>query len=122
MQTALPEPNASFGLGILVGQRNNLPTELYQQMIMVGLVHIVAVSGYNLTILVRAVGRLKLFSKYQQLILSLLVIAAFLLVTGFSASIVRAAIVSTLGLIAWFYGRKPQPIVILDIFCQDSQY
>ncbi len=113
MQNALPEPNASFGLGLLIGQRNNLPTDLYQKLIMVGLVHIVAVSGYNLTILVRAAGRLKLFSKYQQLILSLALIVVFLMMTGFSASIVRAAIVSALSLWAWFYGRKVPAMLIL---------
>src|SRR5205814_9462888 len=83
MQSALPEPNASFGLGLLIGQRVNLPQELTNQMIMVGLVHIVAVSGYNLTILVRAIGRLKLGSKYQRLIASLALIGTFVLITGF---------------------------------------
>ncbi len=111
MQSALPEPNASFGLGLLIGQRNTLPQELTNQLIMVGLVHIVAVSGYNLTILVRAVGRLKMGSKYQRLIASLALIAFFVLMTGFSASIVRAAIVSVIGLWAWYYGRNLRPIV-----------
>ncbi len=114
MQSALPEPNASFGLGLLIGQRNNLPSELTNQLIMVGLVHIVAVSGYNLTILVRAVGRLKLGSKYQRLIASLALIIFFVLMTGFSASIVRAAIISTLSLWAWYYGRKIRPVLLIS--------
>ncbi len=80
---------------------------------MVGLVHIVAVSGYNLTILVRATSRLKMRSKYQQLVLSLSLIVAFVLMTGFSASIVRAAIVSGLGLWAWFYGRELRPFLLI---------
>lgn len=115
MQSALPEPNSSFGLGLLVGQRNNLPQELTNQLIIVGLVHIVAVSGYNLTILVRAAGRLKLGSKYQQLILSLGLIGFFILMTGFSASVVRAAIVSGLSLWAWYYGRKIRPVVLITL-------
>ncbi len=113
MHSALPEPNASFGLGILIGQRNTLPQELTNQLIMVGLVHIVAVSGYNLTILVRAVGRLRLGSKYQRLVASLLLIVIFVLITGFAASIVRAAIISILSLWAWYYGRKIRPVLII---------
>ena len=113
MQTALPEPNSSFGLGLLIGQRSTLPSELTNQLVMVGLVHIVAVSGYNLTILVRASSKLKLRSKYQKLVLSLALISFFILMTGFSASIVRAAIVSILGLWAWYYGRQARPILIL---------
>ncbi|MDO8591829.1 MAG: ComEC/Rec2 family competence protein [bacterium] len=113
MQSALPEPNSSFGMGLLIGQRNTLPSELTNQLIMVGLVHIVAVSGYNLTILVRAMARLRFGSKYHRLLASLALISIFILMTGFSASIVRAAIVSTLGLWAWYYGRKIRPVLIL---------
>lgn len=114
MQSALPEPLASFGLGLLIGQRSTLPQDILSQLTLVGLVHIVAVSGYNVTILVRAVGRLKLGSKYQKLVLSLTLIGAFVLITGFSASIVRAGIVSALTLWAWFYGRKIRPVVLLS--------
>lgn len=113
MQSALPEPNASFGLGLLIGQRNTLPVELTNQLIMVGLVHIVAVSGYNLTIIIRGFNRLRFGSKYQRLMLSLVFIGFFLLVTGFSASIVRAAIISTLSLWAWYYGLKIRPILLI---------
>jgi competence protein ComEC len=114
MQSALPEPQASFALGLLIGQRTNLPQDLVLALTAVGLVHIVAVSGYNLTIIVRGVGRLRLGSKYQKLVVSLALIAIFILVTGFSASIVRAAIVSILSLWAWYYGRKIKPLVLIS--------
>lgn len=114
MESVLPEPMASFGLGLLIGQRSTLPQQITDALTAVGLVHIVAVSGYNLTIIVRGVGRLKLGSKYQKLILSLALIIGFVLVTGFSASIVRAAIVSGLGLWAWFYGRQFKPLVLIS--------
>lgn len=114
MQSSLPEPLASFGLGLLIGQRNTLPADITAALTAVGLVHIVAVSGYNLTILVRGVGRLRLGSKYQKLILSLALIAGFVLITGFTASIVRAALVSVLSLWAWFYGLKVRPVVLIS--------
>jgi competence protein ComEC len=114
MQTALPEPHASFGLGLLIGQRTTLPEDLNDQLSTVGLTHIIAVSGYNLTIIVRSIGRLLgKRSKYQTMVCSILLITLFLLVTGFSASIVRAAIVSGLSLGAWYYGRKFRPLSIL---------
>jgi competence protein ComEC len=113
MQSALPEPQASFGLGLLIGQRTNLPQDVTVALTAVGLVHIVAVSGYNLTILVRGVSRLKLGSKYQKLAISLALITTFVLITGFSASIVRAALVSILSLWAWYYGRHIKPVVLI---------
>ncbi len=113
MQNALPEPMASFSLGLLIGQRSNLPKNILNQLTAVGLIHIVAVSGYNVTILARAAARLRLRSKYQQLMLSLALIGLFVLITGFSASIVRAALVSALSLWAWFYGRNIKPYVLI---------
>jgi competence protein ComEC len=114
MQSVLPEPVASFGMGILIGQRNTLPDAVSTQLTMVGLTHIIAVSGYNLTIILRAVGRLlQKRSKFQFLTISLSLIGLFLLLTGNSPSIVRAAVVCCLGLAAWFYGRTVQPLVLL---------
>jgi competence protein ComEC len=113
MQNALPEPQASFALGLLIGQRSTLPPELLAALTTVGLVHIVAVSGYNLTILVNATQKLRIRSRYQRLALSLVLIGLFVLVTGFSASIVRAALVSLLSLWAWYYGRKIKPVLLI---------
>jgi competence protein ComEC len=114
MLNALPEPNASFGLGLLIGQRSTLPDDVSRQLGAVGLTHIIAVSGYNLTIIIEAVRRLSgKRSKYQSLMISLLLIGLFLSVTGFSASIVRAAMVSLLSLLAWYYGRTFRPLLLL---------
>ena len=114
--TALPEPHASFALGILIGQRSTLPQGVCTQLAAVGLTHIIAVSGYNLTIIVRAVRRVgKSRSKYQTTLLSVGLILGFLLITGFSASIVRAAIVSMLSLLAWYYGRAFRPVLLLAL-------
>ncbi len=114
MQSALPEPLASFGLGLLIGQRTTIPKDVNAQLAAVGLTHIVAVSGYNLTIIMRAVRHLlKKRSKYQSTLVSILLIGLFLLFTGFSASIVRAALVSTLSLWAWYYGRNFRPLVLI---------
>jgi competence protein ComEC len=112
--TALPEPASSFGLGLLIGYRTSLPEITNEQLKIAGLTHIIAVSGYNLTIIVRAVRRLlKSWSKYQQTIACALLIFLFLLVTDFSASIVRASIVSSLSLAAWYYGRLFKPILLI---------
>lgn len=112
--SALPDPQASFGLGLLVGQRDTLPKNVSNQLSKVGLTHIVAVSGYNLTVIVMAVRRVSGGrSKYQSAVLSALLIILFLLITGFTASIVRASIVSALGLWAWYYGRSIPPLLLI---------
>ncbi len=114
MQSALPEPLASFGMGLLIGQRANLPDQVYEALLMVGLVHIIAVSGYNLTIILKATdGMLKKHSKRLSVLLSFGLIGLFLLFAGASASIVRAAIIAVLGIMAAYYGRPVKPLVLL---------
>lgn len=113
-QTALPEPAASFAMGILVGERTTMPQSIKDQLITVGLIHVVAVSGYNVTILSRAVARMRLGSKYQKLVMSLALIGLFVVITGFSPSIVRAAMVSGLSLWAWFYGRRISAVTLIS--------
>lgn len=112
--TALPEPQASLGLGFLAGVRTLLPDVLTEQLSITGLTHIVAVSGYNLTILVRLTRRIFIkHSKFIATASSAFLILGFLAVTGLSPSISRAAIVSALALSAWYYGRNISPIMLL---------
>ncbi len=116
MQTALPEPLAPFAMGLLVGQRATLPAEVKQDLLMVGLTHIIAVSGYNLTIILHASQRLLgKRSKRISTFLSLALIAVFLLLAGASASIVRAAIVSVLSIATTYYGRNLRPLNLLAL-------
>lgn len=114
MQNVLPEPLASFGLGLLIGQRATLGKTVTDELTAVGLIHIVAVSGYNLTVIIMICRRLsEKRSRYQALILSLLLIGAFLLLTGNSPSIVRAAVVSFVSLVTWYFGRNIRPVLLL---------
>lgn len=114
METALPEPLASFAMGLLIGQKVNLPGDTYNALLMVGLVHIIAVSGYNLTIILQATeGLLKKHSKRLSTLLALALIGVFLLFAGSSASIVRAAVISVLSIAAMYYGRQFKPLVLL---------
>lgn len=114
LQNVLPEPLASLGLGILIGQRSGIPKDLTEQLREIGLIHIVAVSGYNLTVIVYFVQRLlQKRSRFQATIIPGLLIVVFLLVTGFSPSIVRASVVSFISLIMWYFGRRIRPILLI---------
>ena len=116
VKTALPEPLASFGLGLLVGIRALIPKPMQTELALVGLSHLVAVSGYNLTIIVQAVERLLgRLGRGIALAASLWLIGGFLIVTGGSASIVRASLVSVLSLLAAFYGRRFHPVTLIAL-------
>jgi competence protein ComEC len=114
VRMAVNEPQASLGLGYLVGQRRALPPELDQALVITGLTHVVVASGYNLTILVRLARRLFVrVSKYLAALAATTMIVAFMAVTGASPSMSRAGLVAGLSLAAWYYGRQFHPLVLL---------
>lgn len=114
VRSVIPEPQASLGLGFLLGQRRGLPPDLMQALQVAGLTHIIVASGYNLTILVRFARRLfENVSKYLAALGSTLMIVSFIGVTGMSPSMSRAGLVAGLSLLAWYYGRKFHPLVLL---------
>lgn len=114
LQTALAEPQASFGLGLLIGQRSTLPEDITQSLKMVGLAHIIAVSGYNLTIMLTATRRLMTKqSKLVTTVVAITLMLGFIGLTGASASIVRAAVISGLSLAAWYVGREVRSMVLI---------
>ena len=104
-----PEPHASFTAGLLVGSRRGIPESLMEKFNTTGLTHIIAISGYNITIvIVFMTGMLRNFSRRVKVPVASLAIVTFTILVGASAAVVRAAIMGVLGLIAIWAGRKSQ--------------
>lgn len=116
IRLTIAEPQASLGLGYLLGQKRALPEDLQQALVVTGLTHVVVASGYNLTILVRLARRLFIrLSKYLATLSAVTMIMSFIAITGASPSMSRAGLVSGLSLAAWYYGRKFHPLVLLPL-------
>lgn len=114
IRQAIPEPESSLGIGYLVGQRRALSADLIAALQIVGLTHVVVASGYNLTILVRLARRLFIkVSKYLATLSAGVMIIVFMSITGLSPSMSRAGLVASLSLLAWYYGRRFHPLVLL---------
>jgi competence protein ComEC len=114
LREIIPSPAADLGMGILAGQKAALPAALTAAFIAASLTHIVVASGYNLTILIRFARRFfAKISRFAALGFSGILVFAFANITGFSPSMTRASLVAALSLIAWYYGRKFHPIVLL---------
>ncbi len=103
----LPEPQNAFLGGLLLGAKRAIPPELTEGFNITGTSHIVAVSGYNITIIIAGIDWLlrRFLHKRAALIISLCVIAGFVVLTGASASVIRAASMGALLLIALNIGR-----------------
>jgi competence protein ComEC len=61
-------------------------------------------------------------SKVLSTAIAVALIFGFLLIAGTSASIVRAAVISLLGLSAWYYGRTVRPLLLILLAAAGTTY
>jgi len=114
LERALPEPASLYMEGIVIGNRSGLPTDIQDELNRIGLAHLVAISGYNLTILIMIFHKMiRTRWKWLLLVSSLWIILGFVLITGAVASIVRAGVMSTLFLLFQHYGKRLSAVYAL---------
>lgn len=103
----LPEPEASLLNGIIFGVNIKTTKEFYQQLKIVGLLHLVVLSGINITLLAAIVSSAtKYFSKVVSTLITILSIVLFVAFVGPKAPIIRAAFMGVLTHVAIITGRK----------------
>lgn len=114
IEEVLPEPASSLALGLLLGTKNSMPEDLKDAFYKTGLAHIVAISGYNITIIIIFVGSLLGFlGRRSRILVTVLVIFVFAVLVGASASVIRAAIMGSIGLAALYFGRSSNVLILV---------
>ena len=103
----LPEPEASLLNGIIFGVNLKTTKDFYQQLKFVGLLHLVVLSGINITLLAAMISSVtKYFSKVISTLTTILVVILFVIFVGPKAPIIRAAFMGLLTHVAIITGRK----------------
>lgn len=103
---AVPQPMASYLAGILVGAKGLVAQDLKDAFARTGTSHILAISGYNITIIAAIVVRmLRPLGRRRAYLGAVFGIGVFVVLVGAGASVVRAAIMGLLALSAQQVGR-----------------
>jgi competence protein ComEC len=106
---ALPEPQSALLSGLLLGGKQSLGEDWLERFRVAGIVHIVVLSGYNMTIVAEwLVVIFRFLGFFGSLSAGALGIVAFAVMTGGGATVVRAAIMAILVLIARATGRTAE--------------
>lgn len=116
VRRVLPEPHGALLSAILVGQRSSLPGDLRNDFLASGLIHVVAISGFNITLVALAVRRLAgwLIGRYSVL-LAMLALPLYAGLAGGEPSVVRATLMGELILLAWLLGRDTDALTALAV-------
>ncbi|MCX6791608.1 MAG: ComEC/Rec2 family competence protein [Candidatus Gottesmanbacteria bacterium] len=103
----LPEPHAGLLAGILFGTKATLSKDFLDALTTTGTLHIIALSGMNISILadLSILTLLRFVSRRIASLLTVLIIIGFVWFVGASPSVVRAAIMGSLTLFAVLLGR-----------------
>lgn len=112
----LPSPQAELLSGIVLGNKKDLPYDLRLALRDTSTLHIVVVSGQNLTLLAGVLLNLSgLIKRKNAIILSIFVIVFYTLLTGGQIPVARAAIMVTLASFARLLGRAGDSVWALAI-------
>lgn len=108
IEKLLHEPHAGLLSGIAFGMKATLNKNLYDALIRTGTIHIAALSGMNISILISLVNLtlLPVLGRRLSSVLTILIIIGFIWFVGPSASVIRAGIMGSLALGAIILGRQ----------------
>lgn len=115
MQRALPAEAAALAQGLLFGGQRGRSDDMQAATRAAGLTHIVAVSGYNLTIVLLLVAAFWRRRTLVSVLAALGLVVFFVMMTGATASVVRAAIMTGLILLVGTTRRKLDVRVALGV-------
>lgn len=104
----IPMPESDLANGLILGARGGFDEDTQQEFINTGTIHIIALSGYNVSIVadnvMKAFGLI--FSTTISIIFGVIVILFFIIMTGTSATAVRAGIMASIMLLGKMTDRK----------------
>lgn len=106
IRSIFSEPESSLLAGLILAGKESLPKNILEEFRKAGIVHIVVLSGYNITIV--AEFFLKIFSFLSLRVAALSAggsIILFTLMTGAQATVVRAALMALILLLGKIIGR-----------------
>lgn len=106
LSTLFPEPHNALLGGLLLGGKQSLGDEWQDIFRRAGIVHVVVLSGYNMTIVSEWLVKIFIFlGFYGSLSVGGVGIILFALMTGAGATVLRAAIMALIALLARATGR-----------------
>ncbi len=117
IERVFAEPRAALLQGLLLGEKRGLPDALTQAFIIAGLIHVVVLSGYNISVVSESVLRFfgAFLPRAAALSAGAVVIVLFALMSGGGAATVRACIMGLIAIVARYLRRPAAALRMLAV-------
>lgn len=101
-------PESDLALGLLLGARGGFDEDMKTDLIETGTIHIVALSGYNVSLVAEGIMKTFsfVFSQTVSILFGIVVVFLFIIMTGVTATSVRAGLMAFIMLLGRMTGRK----------------
>ncbi|MBN1666406.1 MAG: ComEC/Rec2 family competence protein, partial [Anaerolineales bacterium] len=112
----MPDPEAALLAGILLGIESGIPDDLQRAFQDTGTAHIIAISGFNFTLIAGLFVTLfsRWLGRWRGSLAALVSIAVYAALVGAGAGVIRAAIMSGVSLGAKQFGRRQHGLTSLS--------
>lgn len=107
IDTYIGEPASTLASGMVIAGKGGIPKSLEEDFIKVGLIHIVVLSGYNISLIISFVAHL--FARVRPKVRTIIIITfvvLFVLMAGASAPLLRASIMASIVLFGKLSNRS----------------
>jgi len=109
-----PEPEVSLLVGTVVGIEREMPKDFNTALKRSGTLHVVVVSGFNITVVILLfMTLLSFFGRKKTLLLSFFGISFYVLLVGFNPPVMRAALMGYIALLGKLFGRQRDALLAL---------
>lgn len=116
IEATLPEPEGGLASGITVGDKRSIGPDLSLEFQRVGLMQLVVLSGYNITVVANAAAYvLAGASRYVRFGSGIAVVIFFVLISGGASSAMRAGLMAAIALFARASRRTFDPLRALGV-------
>jgi competence protein ComEC len=110
----LNDPYAGLLLGMVIGVKEEIPYSYNQALKNTGVIHVVVVSGQNLTLLAGFIlGLSQYLGRRKTIWVSICIVLFYIFLTGFQIPVIRAAIMFFMASFAKLYGREGDGVRVL---------
>ncbi len=112
LHAVVPEPEAALGAGIFLGVRASIAPEISDAFATAGLTHVVAISGWNIAIVAALVAAMvrplerRPGGRWTTACIAAATVGGYVVLTGASPSVVRAALMAAAMLVARLGGSR----------------
>jgi len=107
LNSSIPPISSALLSGMVFGGRQGMPTEFMEKLRVVGVIHVIAASGMNVTFVAAALVSLfgRVMKRQYVLLMSISGVVLYAFLAGFEPSIVRATVMAVIAFGAAMLGR-----------------